>query len=147
MKEKLKRFAKWLVSPAMQKRYLVALIGLITLFALFHVEENWRGARAWNQLKAELLAKGEPLTIASSIPPEVPDAENFCATPLLTNLPNAEATNIDPKTGNHLPPPPPASNASRQCVRKTKKLPNQSRLPAHGFCRRKYPSMIGNPII
>ncbi|MBI5396977.1 MAG: hypothetical protein HZA91_16900 [Verrucomicrobia bacterium] len=76
------------------KRVLFAIACLVTLFVLFHVEENWRGERAWAAYKHELEAKGAKLDFASFIPPRVPDDQNFAMTPFLAPL-----HNFDPATG------------------------------------------------
>lgn len=62
---------------------LLGLIGLLLVVCLF---ENWRGARAWNRLKAELEARGEKLDYQAFIPAPAADSENFAATPLLAPL-------------------------------------------------------------
>jgi hypothetical protein len=80
------RFARWLFSWRMVRRYLFCLACLATLVAVFFAVENWRGARAWNQFRREWEAKGERLDIASVIPARVPDEQNFAMTPLLAPL-------------------------------------------------------------
>src|ERR1700677_3903925 len=62
---------------------LIGLAGLITLGAVFWVEENWRGKRAWENFKHEWEAKGEKFDLKAFIPPTVPDEENFAMTPFL----------------------------------------------------------------
>lgn len=57
-----------------------------TLLALFFVVENWRGQRAWAAYVVEQKAKGVNLDFASLVPPPVPDAQNFAATPFLAPL-------------------------------------------------------------
>ena len=56
--------------------------------ALFYVEEDWRGWRAWNQFVKEQAALG--ITIDSDfqrlVPPAVPDDQNFAATPFWKHL-------------------------------------------------------------
>lgn len=59
---------------------------LVTLFVLFHLEENWRGKRAWTNYKARMEAQGAVFTLRELAPPEVPDEENFAMTPLLKPL-------------------------------------------------------------
>ncbi len=54
---------------------------LATLIAMFYTEENWRGKRAWDQFKKELLAKGEMIEWSALIPPPVPDEKNFFKAP------------------------------------------------------------------
>jgi hypothetical protein len=56
-------------------------VGLALLVALFYLEEDWRGARAWEQAKVDIEAQGETLDPAKFIPAPVPDAENFGALP------------------------------------------------------------------
>ena len=65
---------------------VLSLVGLITLFALFHAEENWRGKRAWEQYRKEQEAKGVSFEFSSMVPPPVPDEKNFAMTPLLKPL-------------------------------------------------------------
>ena len=62
---------------------LMALAPLVlaVLIAFFYVEEDWRGAHAWAQAKADIEAKGETLDPEKFIPAPVPDAENFGALP------------------------------------------------------------------
>jgi hypothetical protein len=62
---------------------LILLAWLVTLVALFHGEENWRGRRAWNQYRHELEARGEQLDYAALVPKPVPDDQNFAATPAI----------------------------------------------------------------
>jgi hypothetical protein len=69
---------------------LFLLAAFITLIALLLAEENWRGARAWQNYKREMEAKGERFDIARLIPPKVPDDQNFAMTPYFApvfNLP------------------------------------------------------------
>jgi hypothetical protein len=75
-------------------RLLFAVACLVTLFVLFHVEENWRGERDWNTYKRALQTRGEKLDWASYIPPRVPDEQNFAMTPFLAPL-----QDFDPATG------------------------------------------------
>jgi hypothetical protein len=70
----------------------------VALIAIFHVEEDWRGRRAWNRYRREMEARGESLDLRSYIPKPVPDEENFCATPFLksyfqTNFNHLDLTN------------------------------------------------------
>lgn len=62
---------------------LPCLAVLALLVCLF---ENWRGTRAWNQLKADYEAKGEKLDYRAFIPPPAADADNFATTPLMSAL-------------------------------------------------------------
>jgi hypothetical protein len=65
---------------------LLTVVGLITLFALFRAEENWRGKRDWEDYKREMEAKGETFDFARFVPPLVADAQNFAMTPFLAPL-------------------------------------------------------------
>lgn len=61
-------------------------LGLITLLALFYAVENWRGARAWKEVRDQLRAQGEPLSFAELVPPMPPEEENFAMTPYFRGL-------------------------------------------------------------
>src|SRR2546423_12361500 len=67
-------------------RYFFWLLALAILVALFYLEEDWRGKRAWEQYKAHLQARGERFDRSSFIPPAVPLSENFAMTPALAPL-------------------------------------------------------------
>lgn len=58
----------------------MVLAVLVTLTALFYLEEDWRGKRAWDQCKARLEASGIPMDWNQFIPPAVPDDQNFFMT-------------------------------------------------------------------
>ncbi|MDB6057196.1 MAG: hypothetical protein JWO95_1040 [Verrucomicrobiales bacterium] len=60
---------------------LFGLAALVTFIALYHAEENWRGARAWKKFKREREAAGEVMSANSLVPPPVPDDQNFAMTP------------------------------------------------------------------
>jgi hypothetical protein len=60
-----------------QSRALIALAALATLVAVFYLEEDWRGKRAWDHCKVELEAQGMVLDWDKYIPPPVPDDQNF----------------------------------------------------------------------
>ena len=55
---------------------LYALIVLVTLFALFHAEENFRGQRAWDRYRKDAEARGVKFDFAAFIPAPVPDDQN-----------------------------------------------------------------------
>ena len=68
-------------------RFLVlSFAGLVTLFFLFHAEENWCGKRAWENYRKEQEAKGVSFDFNSIVPPSIPDEKNFAMTPLLKPL-------------------------------------------------------------
>ena len=88
------------ITPAVRKGFfrrliswrgvLFLLAAFVTLVALLLAEENWRGARAWQNYKREMEGKGESFDAARLIPPKVPDDQNFGMTPLFApifNLP------------------------------------------------------------
>jgi hypothetical protein len=77
------RFCRWLFSWRGLRRLLILLAWLVTLIALFHGEETWRGRRAWNQYRRELEAQGAQLDFAALVPKPVPDEQNFAATPVI----------------------------------------------------------------
>ncbi|HEX9045569.1 MAG TPA: hypothetical protein VF988_00965 [Verrucomicrobiae bacterium] len=68
---------RWACNPRNLGRTLVAVATLVTLTAIFYLEEDWRGKRAWLRCKAELEAKGEVLDWDKYVPPPVPDDQNF----------------------------------------------------------------------
>lgn len=65
------------------RRWFFGLLCCATLVVLFYAEENWRGARAWNQYRKELEAKGGQLDLAAFFPQSIPDEQNFAATPVV----------------------------------------------------------------
>ena len=74
---------RWVCRWHVLKRVFVGGGCLIVLMALFYAEEDWRGWRAWNQFKLEWEAKGEKLNLASLVPPQVPEHQNFALTPIV----------------------------------------------------------------
>jgi hypothetical protein len=74
----------------------IVIVTLAVLVALFVVEENWRGARALAQYRAELEKEGYRFTVDAIKPQPVPDDQNFAMTPLLRPLFDYK---LDPKTG------------------------------------------------
>ena len=80
------RFIWWLFSVRVLGRLFCAFLTLVTLIALWYMEERWRGHRAWNKYKAEMTAQGRRLDLEAYLPPKVPDDENFAMTPRLASL-------------------------------------------------------------
>ena len=66
--------------------YLFVLAALVTLIALWHAEENWRGAHAWNAYKQQRIAAGYSFDWHQVVPPRVADDQNFAMTPFLKPL-------------------------------------------------------------
>ena len=75
------RFLAWVTSWRIMRRCLITLAWIITIIALFYGEEDWRGRRAWNNYRNELVAQGVPVDFKTFIPKAVPDSENFAANP------------------------------------------------------------------
>jgi hypothetical protein len=74
--------------PFPGKPWLDALGGVavfVGLMVAFHLVENWRGAREWARVKAELTAQGENLDFDSYLKPRVPDEQNVMKHPFMTN--------------------------------------------------------------
>ncbi len=87
MEPKQKRLPfSWLFQWKIWRVVLLLMAGLITAYALFCAEENFRGKRAWENYKVEMEAKGEVLDFAKFVPPPVPDDQNFAATPFFAQL-------------------------------------------------------------
>ncbi|MFT5404785.1 MAG: hypothetical protein ACI9DF_003629 [Verrucomicrobiales bacterium] len=63
------------------KRILFILVALVTLVVLFHVVENWRGNRAYQNARKQLEALGEELDFAAFVPESVPEPDNFGSAP------------------------------------------------------------------
>ena len=76
-------FRQWFFRRQILGRGVFLLACFVTLIALFYVEENIRGERAWESHRRAWEAKGEKFTIAALAPPPVPDEKNFALTPLL----------------------------------------------------------------
>ncbi len=72
---------RWFFNRRMARRLLIGLAWVVTLAALFYAEEDWRGARAWNKYRQQLVASGVQLDFAAYIPKPIPDDQNFAATP------------------------------------------------------------------
>jgi hypothetical protein len=79
----LGRCGRWLFSRRGLRRALIGLAWCVTLLALFHAEEAWRGRRAWNQYRRELESQGWQLDFAALVPKLVPDEQNFAAAPVI----------------------------------------------------------------
>ncbi|MEN9575332.1 MAG: hypothetical protein RL514_3187 [Verrucomicrobiota bacterium] len=54
-----------------------------TVLAAAHTLSGWQGRRAWEAYRAEAEKHGVVFDLEKLMPPPVPDAENFAATPLL----------------------------------------------------------------
>jgi hypothetical protein len=65
------------------RRWLIPLLWVITLTALFYRIENWRGQRAWSHYRQHLESNGVPLSYTTFVPKPVPEEQNFAATPFV----------------------------------------------------------------
>lgn len=68
------------------RQILLAVVVVVTLAALFVVEENWRGDRAWTEFKRNMQARGEPLDFKEFQHAPVPDEQNFFKAPMLSRV-------------------------------------------------------------
>jgi len=68
------------------KRLFFAFTVFAVLIAAAWQFENWRGRKKWETWKTEWEAKGEQFDMASVVPPEVPDDQNFAKSVLFEPL-------------------------------------------------------------
>jgi hypothetical protein len=81
----LTHFARWLFSRRGLRAILILLVWVVTLVFLVYAFENWRGKKAWNQVKADLEKRGEVWRFEDIVPKPVPAEQNFASLPLVTN--------------------------------------------------------------
>lgn len=68
-------------------RYLAfGLAALLTLLALVLAGISYQGRREWSQMKNDLLARGEKLTLIELAPAEIPEGQNYYADPLWAEI-------------------------------------------------------------
>jgi hypothetical protein len=79
----IRRLLDWRPSWRTARQALVGLAVLVTLYAVFVTEENWRGRRAWENCKRELEAQGVAMDWNAYIPPPVPDDQNVFKAPIM----------------------------------------------------------------
>lgn len=84
------------------KAVFFVLAGLLTFCALRVSWISYSGRQEWAKTKAELLAKGEKLSLTELIPPPIPDEQNFFADPMWQEL--ADLTEADWSEGLILQP-------------------------------------------
>jgi hypothetical protein len=65
---------------------LFALAVVVTLWAAFCIEERVRGRKKWETYRSEAAARGVKLDLKDVLQPDVPDAENFAAIPMVRAL-------------------------------------------------------------
>ena len=80
------RFLKRCWQRRLIRGFAWTLITLFTLIALVTVWVDWYGARRLRKVKAALAGKGQSFDLRDASPDPIPDADNFCAIPLLKNL-------------------------------------------------------------
>ena len=68
------------------RRFAWSAISLVTLYLLLCAWLNWSWGRQWTETVQMLEAEGETLDLRTLAADPVPDAENFCAIPLLKDL-------------------------------------------------------------
>ncbi|MEO6053586.1 MAG: hypothetical protein ABIP97_06200 [Chthoniobacterales bacterium] len=73
----LKRTGKWI---------LYLLVAIVSLYVLACAWLSWSAKRDWQQTKKELEARGEKLSLADFIPPQIPDEVNFYSSPLFADI-------------------------------------------------------------
>ena len=64
----------------------IVVATLAALVLIFIAEENWRGRRAWDAYRAAAEKRGAKLFLKDFIPPDIPDAENYAAIPIIRDL-------------------------------------------------------------
>ena len=87
------RFFRWLFSARILKRLFITFFTLFALITIAWQVENWRGRTKWETWKAEWEAKGEKFDLASIVPPEVPDDQNFAKSVLFEPLFDVDSNN------------------------------------------------------
>ena len=75
------RFFRWAFSWRVARRALITVAILATLIAAIYSFENWRGQRAWDKCKRDLIAAGYEMDWNKLIPPSIPDEQNIFKAP------------------------------------------------------------------
>jgi hypothetical protein len=65
---------------------LCAVVALIAAVAIWWTWVDWHGAHRWHEVQAMFAREGQPLDFRATAPDPIPDAENFCAIPLLKDI-------------------------------------------------------------
>lgn len=105
-------------------------ITLVTLFTLFIAWVNWKGARVWNEAQQRVRDEKLTLDFRQTLQDPVPDTENFCAIPLLRDLP--VVVDRDPDKGEP---------AAKRKALSALDLPDDKKSPA----RVEQPSLLPKP--
>ena len=75
------RFSRWAFSWRVARRALITVAILATLIAAIYSFENWRGQRAWDKCRRDLIAAGYEMDWNKLIPPSIPDEQNIFKAP------------------------------------------------------------------
>ena len=71
------------------RRFLLVSVTVVTIYAVYCTEENWRWKRAWDGYLKQLAAQGVLVTLADLDkykPVPIPDDQNFWGAPYLKQL-------------------------------------------------------------
>lgn len=68
------------------KALVFLVVCLVTLAVLFAATLSFMGRRDWAQVKADLIARGERLSLTELQPPPIPEAQNFFGDPMWAEL-------------------------------------------------------------
>ena len=77
---------RWLFSRRALRFHVWLVGGFLTGVVLLYATERWRGKRAWAVEARRLAERGEILSLAELVPPEVPAAQNFVEAPAFQEL-------------------------------------------------------------
>ncbi len=78
--------SRWASLHRLLRVLLGIVVALVTLIALFYLEEDLRGKHAWGVYAQQMTERGEVYQLKAVVPPPVPDDQNFAMTPFLAPL-------------------------------------------------------------
>jgi len=81
MSDSTQKRSAYIFSRRIVVRLCFGVACLLTLVAIFYTIENWRGKRAWESCRTELVAKGVKLDWHAYVPAPVPDNQNIFKAP------------------------------------------------------------------
>jgi DNA-directed RNA polymerase specialized sigma24 family protein len=93
---------KYNLEIAVESGSVFVLVSFLTLVGLFYAEEDWRGHRAWTHYARDLKARGLPVDLEDILPKQVPDDQNFVATPYWSGL-RFETSQVEKRDTNRWP--------------------------------------------
>ena len=79
-------FIRCVFRQKMLVRFAILVAGIAAAVAIFYAEENWRGRRAWGAYRTAAEKRGVKLFLKDFVPPDIPDSENYAATPIIREL-------------------------------------------------------------